>query len=254
MDSTFPPWQEIRAVRTLTHPFTSLDIIKPCTNKDDMGSGFAAVGIDIALFGYQLKQWTIFNKSLDPLEQESITMFLSKYVVPNMMPEHIDIALRNRITYIYSEMVPIDTPVKARSFAVSYEAAIVHPIVRVLEVINASRMPYVTGLQELPFIYSDTYFEAVPMEIASLSTYSYWVVFMVMLDWAYPICVFINDDQKNITDISKIIKRVNRFVLGTNCLKYIPSELKPYVRIKYEAFVKRFYTMPDVKAILKLLD
>ena len=232
-------WQNIRAVRCLTHPNTSMEVHVPVTNKRLLGEGLAAVGIDIPLFGYQLKQWLIINNNLPEIEQESLAQFLSKYVLPGMVMEQIDIALRNRLSYIYKDTIP-SVITKERSFVTTSEASLVAPLQRILEVINTSRAGYKKALLEIPMIFENNYFTAVPMEIASPSSYSYYVILLVMIDWVYPMTIFIEADQKNITEIGKVLKRVERFVNGTNCLKYIPSELKPEFERKYNR-IKEVY-------------
>ena len=156
-----------------------------------------------------------------------------------MVMEQIDIALRNRLSYIYKDTIP-SVITKERSFVTTSEASLVAPLQRILEVINTSRAGYKKALLEIPMIFENNYFTAVPMEIASPSSYSYYVILLVMIDWVYPMTIFIEADQKNITEIGKVLKRVERFVNGTNCLKYIPSELKPEFERKYNR-IKEVY-------------
>ena len=47
----------------------------------------------------QYKNWRAINLAKPPGEQENVTQFITKWVLPGMLPEQIDIALRNRAIY-----------------------------------------------------------------------------------------------------------------------------------------------------------
>ena len=229
-------WTKVRAVRVLTHPMTSMDLFLPGVYKHQMYNGLTVIGIDLPLYGYQLKKWTEVNDLLPEGQQEAIAEFVSKYVLANMVPEYIDIALRNRLEYIYYDD-PIPKTIHERSWAVSYSTAMEHPIRQVLKAIMTSRSTYLKGLSEIPMVFKNDYLEAVPMEIASLSTYSYWVVLIVYTDWVYNCLLFMGSNQKNITDINKILVRVDRILNSGMVLAHMPDEIKENWQKKYN-FIK----------------
>ena len=234
-------WEKITSVKVLTHPSLSMEVHIPVTvSRNKQLDGLAVIGIDIALFAYQLKKWTQYNKTKSDLEQESIADFISKYVLPNMIPSQIDCALRNRIEYLVRNEIP-DVIEIERAFVKNYESAIKGPIEQILKNISTSRSVYRKAVGEIPFIFNDSYLSAVPFEIASFSTYSYWVVFMTFVDWVYPMVFFIPPSNINNTLISTILKRVDRFINGTGCLNHIPSELEDNVYYKYNKIKEKFF-------------
>ena len=217
-------WETIRPVRPITHRLTSLEVLLPPTHTAKFSPGFAAVAIDIPLFAYQLKQWDIRNESLPLIQQEGIGAFISGYVLPGMVKDHMDIAWRNRIVALKNHtMIP---PVKERSFCVSYSLALVRPLFRILKRIAATRQRYVNAMVEIPAIFTESYLQAVPVEIATMSLYSYHVVFCVFMDWFLPISEIIESDQRTITDIRKILVRVDRYVTNSGALSQLPADIQ----------------------------
>ncbi len=232
-------WKSLRPVRCLTHPGIMLDVKVPPVTRKHFSDGIAAVSIDLALFAYQFQQWTIFNNLKPELEREQVNMFITKYVLTAMVPEQIDISLRNRLTDIYNKKITPPNPLD-RAFAISYGDALIYPLNRILSIINNSRSTYLKGLNEIPFIFKDNYLDAIPMEIAQLSSYSYWAVCLIYLEWLYPLVSFIENDQTQITDISKILVRVHRYLLSSGTLKYMPEETRDLFFIKYDICRKKF--------------
>ena len=234
-------WTNIRPVRCLTHPGTSMEVYSPATSKQDfINNGISAVGIDIPLFGHQLKAWYKYNIALPAIEQETFSTFISKYILPQMVPEQIDIALRNRISYIKEDIVPLNIE-HERSFIKAYESVLVHPINSVLKNIENSRSSYINSLNQIPFIFTESYLDAVPIEIGELSNYSYWTTCLIMLEWAYPLLKIVKPDQKNNTNISKILLQVYRYANSTKCLNHMPVEFKEKFKEKFSEIVEYFY-------------
>lgn len=237
--SNIPDWRNYRPVRVLTHPSLSLEVASPHVGKNHLIDGLTVVGIDVALFGWMLKQWTIEKSTVEDIYQENISEFISKYILPMMVPEQFDIALRNRLSYIYEDKKPIVIE-KERTFVRNYEDALEPSIKRVLDFINTSRSPYKKGLLEIPMVFKNNYLEAVPKEINVLSSYSYYITCLVMLDWLFPMVTIFGDSQKYNTDISKVIKRVDRYIKGTDCFKYMPDVIATEFDRKYAIFKEKF--------------
>jgi len=232
-------WTKLRPIRCLSHTLTSMELYMPHTHRKDMVPGLTIVGVDIPLLAYQFKEWTKVNLALPAEDKESINIFVGRYILPNMIPEYVDIALRNRLEFIYrNEEVPITR--KERSWASSYEVAVERPIHNVMHAIEATRMPYMKALMELPLIFTDTYLNAVPKNHVGLSPYQYWVNLFIYTDWFYPLITFITADQRNVSDVSKILRRVDRYINSSSTIDHIPPHLRYYFRSKYEKIKEHF--------------
>jgi len=221
-------WKTMRPLRCLTHPFTSMELHVPKVTKSQLGKGISAVGIDLGLLGYMLQQWLIENNiAVETIadERESINLFLSRFVVPGLLPEQIDISLRNRMMFIYTDSkVPLEQP--ERSFVKTYEEALVHPMKMIFNVIDTSRARYLQALKEIPLVFTETYFEAIPKDLYGLNTYTYWAMALILLDWIEPWIEIVKGDQTSNTDIMKILIRADRFIYGTGCMRYCRSDIR----------------------------
>lgn len=239
-------WKALRPVRCLTHPFLSMEMFLTPTTKSDIKPGLSIVGIDIPLFAYQFKKWNDNNRKINPVERESLAQFISKVILPNMIHEYMDIALRNRVTYIYhNEDIPKDH--RESSITSSYEKALEAPIHNVLNSINTTRLPYKKSLKEIPFLFAHSYWDAIPTAGNFLSPYSYYVTLLLYADWFFPLCSFIHSDQKVISQTAMIIRRIDRYINSTNSLAFMTKNIREDFLVKYNIIKANFSIEKETK-------
>ena len=88
-------FKDIRAVRCLTHQNTDLTLSIPEIGKSLKSNGTAVVGIDIPLLAVQYKLWLRMNQNRPLGQRENTGQFITKFILPGMIPEQIDISLHN---------------------------------------------------------------------------------------------------------------------------------------------------------------
>ena len=232
-------WSTMRPIRCLNHPCVSMEILTAPVEKKDMTKGLSTIGIDIPAFAYQYKKWHIQNMLKIEDYKEPVYLFLTKYVIPNMLNEYIDIALRNRLSFIDSGEIP--TPERhERAFVRDYEQMLVRPITNILNLTKDSEIPYFRALKQIPLVFSKNYFNAIPKELNGLNTYMYWVQVLTLIDWLTPITLFVTNSQINNTDIAKTFVRVDRFINSSGCLNRMPNSLHDDFNLKYGK-IKQFF-------------
>jgi hypothetical protein len=246
--TTFPdqfittPWEEVRAIRVLDHPYTTLEIfIPPVDRASVIPNTTTVIGIDLPLFAYKLKGWLIQNNKKTEGARENLSEFISKYVLPLMVVEYYDIAIRNRLPYL-SRGEPVPKERYERGFIQGYETTIDLSVVRILSAIKGSNKPYLKGLAEIPMIYSSDYLSALPMSIASLDSYSYWVTFYTFVNWAYPITYLFDKDFGNSTNILTILHRVDRLIKNNHYLGQMDDNMRTTCLAKYNEIKEKFST------------
>ena len=164
-------WMSIRPVRCLTHPFVDMEVKLPTLKSSLLKDGISAVGIDLVLFAKMFYGWNIENEAKPRVEQESITHFLSKYVLTGMINEQMDIAVRNRINLLaLGKEIPIGDE---RPFIRGYEKAIDAMILKSMKFIRTRNAVYKFDLQQLPMLHANNFLDAIPIEIGGLFLYSY---------------------------------------------------------------------------------
>ena len=235
-----PSWTEIRAVRPLTHPHTTLKFVLPhlMTSMDD--GDYAVVGIDIPMLAIQYRHWLKQNILKPAGEQENVTQFITRYVLPGMLPEQADIALRNRMLHAanmsYRTDDRLDTPIFVNTFDKEFDEAIED---LTIEMMGGSKA-FSEVMENIPMIFHDNYFDAVPRELDSLSIFSYWVSLMVYVDWTYSAMVAVPSIDSGQELVDKKMKKIKRYVKGTRATKFMKGAVLKRFMVRYEEILARF--------------
>jgi len=225
-------WRNERPVRCLNHPFTTMEIFLPPLGNDIIDNRFSAIGIDLFKLARQLRGWLHEQDTNAELTHESLSEFIGQYVLPGMMPEQIDIALRNRIIHLaLGEDIP-DPTKRERQNIKSIEETIDHELTHLLVKLRTRRLPYYNTLEQIPLLFSDNVMTRLPYEINELSMYSYWLLLLVYVDWFYLAAIVANGNQTT-TNIHNLLLRVDRFIYSTDSLTRMPTALR-------ETFIKRY--------------
>ncbi len=92
-------WKDYASVTVLDHPRSDLDMILPTGRVTGIETGLAVIKINIAALAIQYKMYLReqYEKVGNAGSEGTAAMFVHKYVLPNMLPSHLDVALFNRI-------------------------------------------------------------------------------------------------------------------------------------------------------------
>lgn len=92
-------WKSIQAVKVLDHPRSDLDLLLPNGKASSTETGIASIKINIAALAVQYREFLI--EQMQKMQQgdnpSTTAFFIYRYVLPNMLPTHLDAALFNRI-------------------------------------------------------------------------------------------------------------------------------------------------------------
>ena len=92
-------WKNYQSVRVLDHPRSDLDLL-PLNGKDTgIEEGTATIVMNVAAMAVQFREFLIeekigYDEGISP---ETVAQFVHKYVLPNMLPTHLDCAIFNRL-------------------------------------------------------------------------------------------------------------------------------------------------------------
>jgi hypothetical protein len=243
-------WAILRPVRCLTHPNITLSIHTPPVSKNFLRGGISVVAIDIPLLGYQLKQWYLLNQTKPTFEQETISQFITKWVLPGTVREQMDISSRNQMSTFRDNFTLPKGKSIANGVTFSYDDMLYNQNViyngylkTLINTINRSSNTYIQFLDNVPMLFGDTFLNAVPSEAMVLTSSSYWVVLLIYTDWVYSFIDIIKTDQRTVTDISRILKRVERSVKNYNIGKLMRGISLPLFLswdMKYKKIINTF--------------
>lgn len=234
-------WQDYRPVRCLTHHETTMRVHLPYHSKKTLKEGISAIAIDIPMFAIMLKQWSFINNAKDFALREPLAVFITKYVLPKMITEQLDIAIRNRLLYSTIQEIPVDP--LSNSYTKGYEKEMDVCVRYALKILQSSKRTYKQLLLSIPMYGSESYLSAVDSTIYSLNPYSYWAQLVVYVDWLYPLTKFVITDQKQSTDIEKVLIRISRYVNSSGTLEHIPGEIAVDFLEKYNACFDKWVTI-----------
>lgn len=213
------PWRLLRPVRVLTHPSTNLSIHIPPITKSECIDGISVIGIDLFLFAYQFQQWTNINRAKPKEDQESIYTYVVKYVLTGMIPEQLDIAIRNQYIPVCSgEPLKKTHSISNNSFFAensildSINREIAEYMEKSVRSLNKGKFTFSDTLNNMPLIYSPNCLLAVPYEPNGLNGNSYWASLLLYTEWAYYLLTVLDGDFKNSSMIPNTLKRVDKTI------------------------------------------
>jgi hypothetical protein len=92
-------WMELTPIRVLRHPRSDLGLVPLNGKKNGIETGIAVIAINIPMLAIQWRSFWLREKMLAEQYGESprgIGMFVHMFVLPNLMPSHLDYAIFNR--------------------------------------------------------------------------------------------------------------------------------------------------------------
>lgn len=92
-------WQIAQPVRILYHPFTELSMELPLgQQRKSKTQGYAVIEINYPMLIWMFQHWFNSPQSMaDEKHHLPVSEFITRWVIPNAMPSHLDIALFNRL-------------------------------------------------------------------------------------------------------------------------------------------------------------
>lgn len=231
-----PHWRQIRAVRVLTHPHISLQLVLPHRLKSLEETDYSVVGIDLPLLAVQYKGWFLEEIKKPVGEREGIAQFVYKWVLSGMLPEQIDIALRNRLMHMSLETWRNEPDFRPPIFIQDYDKEFDRALKDLIVFYRKGERTLSEIMLGMPMMFAENYFQAAPKNLNSLSIHSYWIRLLVYTDWLYPMVVSFDIDpiQENVT---KKMMIVNRYINGTRAWRFLDSPIKEFWEERFEALM-----------------
>jgi hypothetical protein len=106
------PWQDVKAVKVLSHPRTDLGFHITTRVPETTELGLATILIDVGLLAYQYRGWRLEQSTLPPEERLGIQHFVGQYVLPNLLESHLNVAMFNRLFCHLVGVAPANTTPK----------------------------------------------------------------------------------------------------------------------------------------------
>lgn len=148
-------WTQLTPVTMLRHPVTDLGLRLPDGRNNSTDSGLAVIVINIPLLAVMYRAWRYdqFRREEEEGEQQHSTMqFVHMFVLPSMMPSHLDHVLFNRLLAL-KKGAPIGDVRRPHSFPlVDWRAKLGLFQERILDFLENNARDFRGIMQEVPMV------------------------------------------------------------------------------------------------------
>lgn len=163
-NSSFDPlevhknWRTVSAVKPIMHPRSDLDMLLP--NGRDTGSetGLAIVCINIPMLVVQYRAFVLDQLYKQVAVEDSmltVAHFVHMYVLPNMLPAQLDLAIYNRINNL-SKGAPLGESKRKHPFALSnFTPKVDNVLAQILRDMKNRNLEYEMILRTVPMVSDD---------------------------------------------------------------------------------------------------
>jgi hypothetical protein len=164
LDASVKNWRSVQAVKPFLHPKSDLGLQVLNGKPHSQETGLAVIGVNIPLLAIQY--WAFLHDKTSLSSQLGVQGFLSRYVIPNMLQSHVELAFLNRIFkryYIIDSEQDTELLIKHRIALPEYKYYLDKVIDTVI--VNLSRVNYMFEhqLQNIPAFYHDNMLSALIM-------------------------------------------------------------------------------------------
>lgn len=148
-------WRTQVPVKVLRHPMTDLGLRLPDGNDNTTDFGIAVVTIDIPLLAVMYRAFRMEEQAAQEERgenQRSVMQFVHMYVLPNMMPSHLDQVIFNRLHAVLKG-APLGEPRRRHSFPlVDYDDRMNAALDDMLEVLERQGKDFRGIMQQIPMV------------------------------------------------------------------------------------------------------
>lgn len=174
-DEVMENWMDARPVRILHHPFNDMSLAYPngkyVSNSEP---GFAVISINPAMLVMQYKGYIEFCKKNQRVMQAP-AIYISQYPLFNMVRDHIDIALRNRLFDMMWNR-PLQPYRSSHSIGLNNPTTYVDAaLASVIKNISNQPLKFNKVLEMIPAFTKDTQREVTPFPLNAITHYTGWI-------------------------------------------------------------------------------
>ena len=158
-DEIHDDWQNACAVKVLRHSISNLGLNIPDGRTNDSEKGLVVIAINIPMLAVQYRAFRLAEEQLvsDTGDSErSIMNFIHMFVLPNMMPTHLDHVIMNRLINLYNG-TRNGNAIKRHSFYLTdFTPRVDYVHTRLLEILKGLTRDITGTLRSIPLVTDDT--------------------------------------------------------------------------------------------------
>jgi hypothetical protein len=147
-------WEDIEAVKFLDHPKSDLSLLLANGKAYSSEDGYSVIAVNVPALLVQYRCWlkeqkAIYDSDGGPF---STSVFVHKYVLPNMLSSQLDIAIFNRLNNLV-EGAPMGVPLYRHAFVlIDYVDKVDKSLVKVKRMLQENDRDFYTMMREVPLV------------------------------------------------------------------------------------------------------
>ena len=227
-------WKNLQPVRVLAHPRSDLRYNLPDGTRQSTESRLSVIYIHVPMLCLQYRAFRIIEESITGQEESqlSVMQFIHMYVLPNMMPDHIDIAIFNRFDNYFRQIPNGHVGKESSLYLPNYDLAVDEAHAQILTYLEQAPRNFAGILQTIPTVTHDSAYEALQLPKVMSTRQTEWAMCVARLR-AVSFLADFSRQYKNMTngvDLRTIVREAgilkNTGVLKTVLPKVVLNEVQ----------------------------
>lgn len=176
-------WQNVSPVTVMRHPRSDLALHLPDGRETGTEYGLAVIKIHVAKLAVMYRAFSHNELATKGVSEPHLTptQFIRMYVLPNMLPSHLDVAIFNRLDNLVKG-APMGEATKRHSFAtVDYSKRVDLMLGDVLDIIHKKRQSLVEIMRTIPAIVHDNMSDVMDMPAMAPTRQVMWALVIARL-------------------------------------------------------------------------
>lgn len=227
-------WRNLAPIQVLYHPVSHLAMNLPDGQKNGSESGFAVISINIPMLAVQYRAFRLNEIAVAESDsQRSIMQFLRMYPIPNMLYSHLDLALMNRISNMYTG-APQGASSRAHSFYVpDYTPKVTQVYDKVLGSLERAGKNFAGVLKSIPGVILEDMEQTLELPKIAPTQQVIWALVMARLAAIEFLLRTTKEHPKirNQREVNRILKDILFFKTNRTFATVLPREL--YLDVQY---------------------
>jgi hypothetical protein len=231
-------WQNQMPIQVLRHPITDLGMRLPDGNDNSTDFGIAVILINIPLLAVMYRAFRRYEDYLFETQgesQRSVMQFVHMYVLPNMMPSHVDQVVFNRL-HALQRGAPLGEVRRPHSFpVVSYEDRLNIAQRQLLVLLEKQGKDFRGVMQEIPMICDDNLDQLMVLPKLAPTQQVMWALSISRL----PALDFLfraskdGANQRNRKEVQYVLRNI-RMYRRNSMMKVLPPDMRADVDFEME--------------------
>lgn len=147
-------WEDIQAVKFLDHPKSDLSLLLANGKAYSTEEGYSVISINVPSLLLQYRCWLKQQKALFDVgdNPSSTSVFVHRYVLPNMLHSQLDVAIFNRLNNLV-EGSPMGVPLFRHAFIlIDYTERVDKCLTKVKSILKSYDRDFYTMMRTVPMI------------------------------------------------------------------------------------------------------